>query len=75
MNSATSLGGTTALHAAAKKGRLAAAELLIARGAKVNARCTINTNEPEPLHTPLALALKGGHREVALLLERHGGVE
>ncbi len=64
---APSLDGFTALHLAAFFGRLAAARLLLDRGADPNA---IAENEMRVL--PLHSALAGRHRDVASLLLAHG---
>ncbi|HEX7186050.1 MAG TPA: ankyrin repeat domain-containing protein [Thermoanaerobaculia bacterium] len=58
--------GQTALHWAARSGQVEMAELLIARGAEVNARALT----PEGEVTPLDLAVKAGKEEVAKLLRR-----
>ena len=58
-------GESTPLHYAAFNGRKEIAELLIAKGADVNA----NSDNGE---TPLGLAIRGKHTEVADLLSKHG---
>jgi ankyrin repeat protein len=60
--------GETPLHGAAINGHRALAELLLAKGAKVNA--TDNNG-----WSPLFLASRNGHRDVAELLRQHGGHE
>jgi ankyrin repeat protein len=54
------------VHAAAAFGRLGMAEWLIANGAKIDAP-SYNGK------TPMALAIDGGHDDVAELLRQHGG--
>jgi ankyrin repeat protein len=63
--------GQTALHWAARGGHVEMAELLLARGADVDARAWLTTGERETT-TPLALARQGGHAGLIELLERHG---
>jgi ankyrin repeat protein len=58
--------GATPLHEAAEKGGKETAEILLAGGAKVNAKDYYGT-------TPLAEATKREHPEVAELLDTHGG--
>ena len=58
--------GWTPLHYAALFGEKEIAELLIAKGAKVNAK---NKND----NTPLDKAIKENHTEIAALLRKHGG--
>jgi len=71
--------GWTALHSAAYRGDEAMLNLLLARGAKVNARTaklrsarfTPDTYE-SPLKTPLFAAAAGGHAKIAEILLAHG---
>jgi ankyrin repeat protein len=56
----------TPLHCAAKKGRLAVVEYLLAQGADPNTRDSSGA-------TPGYLAKGFGHREVVALLQKHGG--
>ncbi|HYL05712.1 MAG TPA: ankyrin repeat domain-containing protein, partial [Thermoanaerobaculia bacterium] len=63
--------GQTALHWAARGGHVEMAELLLARGAGVEARAWLTPGGRETT-TPLALAQKGGHAAVIELLRRHG---
>lgn len=60
--------GQTALHWAARGGQMEMAELLIARGARVDALA----KTPQGDTTPLAHALRAEKREMAELLRRHG---
>jgi ankyrin repeat protein len=62
--------GQTALHWAARGGHVEMADLLLAAGADVNARAKL---APGQEATPLAVAQKGDHKDVADLLRRHGG--
>jgi ankyrin repeat protein len=66
---ARGVGDRTPLHLAARGGHRDVAELLLQRGAEVNARA-----EGEFGHglTPLHEAARGGHREVVKLLLEHG---
>ena len=68
MNART-LGGWTPLHKAAWEGHQETVELLINEGAEVNARATLLER------TPMYFAIDRGHKEVAELIRRHGGVE
>ncbi|MEJ2702298.1 MAG: ankyrin repeat domain-containing protein [Sedimentisphaerales bacterium] len=61
--------GWTPLHDAAWNGRLAIAELLIAKGAKVNAQAE------KWVRTPLDAAISQGHTATAELLRKHGAKE
>jgi Ankyrin repeats (3 copies) len=65
--------GWTALHEAARKGEVEAVELLLDRGAQVNARTGVKENGD----TPLSLAKKyhGPEHEVTKLLEGRGAKE
>jgi ankyrin repeat protein len=63
--------GQTALHWAARGGQVEMAELLLARGADVEARAWLTTGE-RATTTPLALARQGGHAAMIDLLRRHG---
>ena len=65
----STLGGT-ALHQAASKGRKEIAELLIAKGADVNAKCA--SGKKQGL-TPLDAANETNHPEIADLIRKHGG--
>jgi ankyrin repeat protein len=56
----------TPLHLAAQNGHKAVAELLIAKGADVNAKTLWD-------ETPLDLAISKEHKELADLLRKHGG--
>jgi ankyrin repeat protein len=56
----------TPLHYVAEQGHVAVAELLLAKGAAVNAKSGMR-------QTPLDVALKNGKTELAELLRRHGG--
>ena len=60
--------GWTPLHCAAIYGQREMAEVLIARGAKVNEK----DNEGR---TPLHYAARHGRKEVVDVLRKHGGVE
>jgi len=60
--------GQTALHWAARGGQMEMAELLIARGARVD----VQAKTPQGEVTPLAVALKAEKREMAELLRRSG---
>ncbi len=60
--------GQTALHWAARGGQMEMAELLISRGARVDALA----KTPQGDTTPLAHALKAEKRDMAELLRRHG---
>ena len=59
-------GGMTPLHLAAEYGRNQVVELLIAKGADVNA-------EDEDGETPLNRAIKVKQTDLADLLRKHGG--
>ncbi len=59
--------GTTPLHAAAGKGHVAMAEVLIKNGAEVNARSQYSGS------TPLDVAISKKHEEMVDLLRKHGG--
>ena len=63
--------GWTALHEAARKGELDAIQLLLDRGAQINAR----TGPKESGDSPLTVAKKfhGADHEVTKLLEERGG--
>ena len=56
----------TPLHIAAIRGNKEIAELLIAKGADVNAKAEYD-------NTPLLYAALTGHKEIADLLRKHGG--
>ncbi|UCC99109.1 MAG: ankyrin repeat domain-containing protein, partial [Phycisphaerales bacterium] len=58
----------TPLHCAARYGHKEVAELLIAKGAGVNAR----NNEGQ---TPLDIAVEEGRPEIVELLRKHGAKE
>jgi ankyrin repeat protein len=58
--------GLTPLHVAASKGDTAAAEMLIDKGADVNAKDVIGS-------TPLTLATFNDHTDMAKLLIERGG--
>ena len=58
-------GGMTPLHYAALDGYKEVAELLIAKGADVNAKIIVGS-------TPLDWAVEEGHTETANLLRKHG---
>jgi ankyrin repeat protein len=60
--------GQIALHWAARGGQMEMAELLIARGANVNARAKVAGGEA----TPLDQAKKAEEKEMVELLRRHG---
>jgi ankyrin repeat protein len=60
--------GQTALHWAARGGQIEMAELLLARGARVD----VQAKTPQGDLTPLALAVKAEKREMAELLRRNG---
>ena len=62
--------GSTALHQAAAEGRKEIAELLIAKGADVNAKCT--SGKKQGL-TPLDAANERNYPKIADLLRKHGG--
>jgi len=57
----------TALHLAVVKGHAGMCQLLVERGADVNAKRSDNV-------TPLMLATHWGHIAVAAVLREHGGV-
>ena len=57
--------GQTPLHKAARKGHKDIVELLIAKGANVNAADKYG-------ETPLFWAARNGHKDVAELLRKHG---
>src|ERR1041384_1376622 len=61
-------GGTTALHEAARGGHLKVVELLVSKGADVNATDFSGL-------TPLKLALGYRRAEVTAFLKRNGGLE
>ena len=64
--------GATPLHVAARYGREDVAELLIARGAEVNAQdWGIRPSQPTG-KTPLDWAVGGGYKDIAELLKKHG---
>lgn len=63
--------GQTALHWAARGGCVAMAELLLARGAEVDAAAMLTTGERETT-TPLGIARKAGRTAMVELLRRHG---
>ncbi len=72
----------TPLHLAARKGDVAMVEVLLANGADVTAknrdgRWLFGMVPPPPRSgpTPLGVALKEGHNEVADVLRRHGAKE
>ena len=58
----------TPLHEAARKGRTKNVELLLEKGADINAKNAEGK-------TPLARAKEEGHEETAAVLRRHGGAE
>lgn len=58
----------TPLHLAAQLGSKEIAEILIFKGANVNAKTKSGT-------TPLYSAVREGHKEVEDLLTKHGGYE
>jgi ankyrin repeat protein len=60
--------GQPPLHVAARHGRVECAKILIANGARVNARTRDGLQE-----TSLHVAARCGHPAVALLLTQHGG--
>jgi len=60
--------GQTALHWAARGGQIEMAELLLARGARLDARA----KTPQGDATPLDQAVKAEKRDMAELLRRHG---
>jgi len=62
--------GMTLLHIAAKEGKKETIELLIAKGADVNAKVASGSNKDK---TPLDLAITRKHTEIADLLRTHGG--
>lgn len=59
--------GSTPLHGAASKGNVAVAEVLIKNGAEVNAILSYYGE------TPLDIAIRKEHKEMADLLRKHGG--
>jgi prolyl 4-hydroxylase len=65
--------GWTALHEAARKGEVDAVELLLDRGAQVNARTGVKENGDSPLS--LAKQYHGEDHEVTKLLEARGAKE
>ena len=62
--------GMTLLHIAAKEGKKETIELLIAKGADVNAKVASGSNKDK---IPLDLAITRKHTEIADLLRKHGG--
>ncbi|GAB4817870.1 hypothetical protein N2152v2_004916 [Parachlorella kessleri] len=61
------------LHLAALRGHMAAVRVLVRRGAKLSADCTVFSDDEgswPPFSTPLHLAAANGHSEVALTLLR-----
>jgi ankyrin repeat protein len=67
--------GATALHVAAGHGRLAVVEMLLKNKANVSAKTASNPNAHfAATHTPLQLALSGGHVEVVRLLRSQGAL-
>jgi len=63
----------TPLHAAALKGNAALVDLLIARGADVNATCTSTSkNYIYKKGTALHIAVREGHTDVVKMLLQHG---
>jgi len=65
--------GWTPLHIAAVEGYKELAELLIAKGADVNAKNGANVNTVVTGETPLDWAIKYNNPEIADLLRKHGG--
>lgn len=65
VNQTTGVGGMTPLHMAARRGTVAIAEVLLAAGAKVDARDTKG-------ETPLRRAVNCGNEEMVRLLLTHG---
>ena len=66
--------GSTPLHPAAKMGHKETVELLIAKGADVNAKmewAEVDSSEITAVQTPLDCAVD--HPEIAALLRKHGG--
>ena len=71
-------GDENALIQASGSGQLEMVKLLVARGASVNARTWAERvfNRPDgEWRTPLSMALRGGHRDVAAFLRANGAVE
>ena len=65
----------TPLINAAERGRLDVAKLLVERGAKVNLAYTVETyNRGKELRSPLNMALRHGHDDVASYLRSKGAV-
>ena len=64
--------GDTALHRAARRGNMAVVELLVRRGADVNASRTRDTVVGKLVDTPLSLAYAYGHFRVGEYLESMG---
>ena len=68
VNATDKITGDTPLHAAARWGHTALAEMLIDKGAEIDTR-TLD------METPLDLAVRKGHQRVANLLKKHGAKE
>jgi len=68
--------GWTPLHQAAQNGEAVAAEMLITRGAKIDATTKSVSSSEECALTPLAVAVQYSHKEVvALLLSKNVDVQ
>ena len=65
--------GSPPLHYAALGGRKEVAELLIAKGADVNAQLDDSAGERRAGDTPLDRAIRLGQTETAAFLRKHGG--
>ena len=69
MNAVLKMGGWTPLHKAVDRNQSEAAEILIARGADVNARI----GDSKDGATPLSIAKILGRSKIGKTLRKHGG--
>jgi ankyrin repeat protein len=65
----------TALHWAVEFNRLEMVELLVDQGANVNTKTYVSEPGMNNGETPLQLAIRLGHKEIADYLRKHGAVE